>query len=70
MKRLKKIVLKYESSQATLIKLIQSKIFPRLLETEVISKSKNIEQWSGFYQISPFLADIILCENNIEKGNG
>ena len=47
-------------------------IFPRLLlESAIITHSKHIiKQCPGFYQISPYLADIILCENNIEMENG
>ena len=52
--------------QATLIKPIYCKNSSRLLESAVISQSKDIKQWATFYQISPNQTDIILRENNIE----
>ena len=36
----------------------------------VISKINNIRQRPGFYQISLYLVDIILRENNIKIENG
>ena len=41
-----------------------------LLESAVISKTNHIKQLHGFYQISPYLADVILHENNIRIENG
>ena len=53
-------------SRATLIKLIHYKTSRRLLETAGISKTNHIRLRPGFYQISPYLANIILHENNIK----
>ena len=57
-------------SQVTLIKPIYGKTSRRLRESAVISKTKHLKQRPGFYQISPYLSNIILNENKIkiEKG--
>ena len=60
----------FNFSQASLIKSINCKNSRRQLESAVISRSKHIKQRLGFYQISPYLADIILRENNTEVENG
>ena len=60
----------FNFSQATLIKLIHCKKFRRLLKYVAISKTNYIKQCPGFYQISPYLAHIILHENNIKIENG
>ena len=41
-----------------------------LLESVVISKTNHIKQSPGFYQISLYLADFMLHENNIRIENG
>ena len=41
----------------------------RLLESAVIPISNHIPQRLGFYLISPYLANIILHENNIKIEN-
>ena len=56
----------FNFSQATLIKPIQCKKYQRLLESAVISKTNHIKQRPGFYQISPYLANMILSENKIK----
>ena len=56
-------------SQVTLIQPIDCKIFCRLLESAVISKTNHIRQHPGFYQVSPYLANIILLENNMKIEN-
>ena len=60
----------FDLSQATLIKPTHSKTSRRLLESAVISKRNHIKQRPGFYQISPYLANIILNENKIKMENG
>ena len=61
----------FNFSQVTLIKLIHCKKSSRLLGSAIISHSKYIiKQCPDFYQISLYLADIILRENNIEMENG
>ena len=60
----------FDFSQVTLIKPIDCKKSRRLFESAAISKTKHIKQRPGFYQISPYLADIILHENKIEIENG
>ena len=55
--------------QATLTKPIHCKKSHRLLESVVISKTNHIKQRPGFYQISQYLADIILHKNNIKIEN-
>ena len=57
-------------SLATLIKPIHRKKSRRLLESAVFFKTKHIKQHPGFFQFSPYLADIILHENDIKIGNG
>ena len=41
-----------------------------MLESTVIFKSKHIKKRLDFFQISPYLTDISLRENNIEIENG
>ena len=61
----------FDLSQATLIKRLHCKKSRRLLESAIISHSKRIiKQRSGFDQISPYFADIILRANNIVNENG
>ena len=60
----------FNFSKATLIKPIHWKTPWRLLESAVISKTNHIKQRPGFYQISSFLANIILNENKIKIKNG
>ena len=48
--------------QAILIKPIYCKTSRELLESAVISISNHISQRPGFYQISPYLANIIQHE--------
>ena len=59
----------FNFSQATLIKPIHFKKSQRLLESVVISKTNYIKEHLGFYQISPYLANIILNENRIKIEN-
>ena len=54
-------------SQGTLIKPKHCKKSRRLLESAIISKTNYIKQRPGFYQISPFLANIILNKIKIEN---
>ena len=54
----------------TLIKPVYFERFCRLLKSAVISKFKHIKQRPGFFQISPYLLEIILRENKIEIENG
>ena len=60
----------FDFSQTTLNKPIYCEKSRRLLESVVISKTNHIKQRPDFNQISPYLADIILRENNNEKENG
>ena len=46
------------------------KISRRQLESVVISKTNNIKQRPGFYQILPYLENIILNKNIIKIKNG
>ena len=60
---------KFNFSQATRIKPIHYKKCYRLLESTLIFKTNHIKQCPGFYKISPYLADIMLDENNIKIEN-
>ena len=60
----------YKFSQATLTMPIHSKKSQRQLEFAVISKTNNIKIRPGFYQISPYLANIVKNENKIKIENG
>ena len=60
----------FNFSQVTEIKPIHCKKSHKLIESAVISISNHIPQRPGFYQISPYLANIILHENNIKIKNG
>ena len=53
--------------QAILIEPIHCKKSQRLLESVVISRTNHIWQCPGFYQILPYLANIILNKNRIEN---
>ena len=57
----------FNFSQATLIKPIHCKKSQRLLESAVISETNHIKQCSGFYQILPYLANIILKKKKKKK---
>ena len=56
----------FNFSRATLITPIHCKTSRRLLKPAIISQSKHIKQRAGFYQIPPYLTDIILRENDIK----
>ena len=60
----------FSFSQTSLIKPIHCKKSHRLLEFEVISKTNHRRQRQGFYQMSPYLVNTILHENNIKMENG
>ena len=61
----------FNLSQATLIKTMHCIKSRRLLEeVSAISIINLIAQRLGFYQISPYLANIIQHENNINIENG
>ena len=60
----------FNFSQATLIKPIHGKNSHRLLEFAVISMSNHIPQRIECHQISPYLANIILYENDMKIENG
>ena len=46
-------------------------VFPKtLLESAVISKTNYLRHCSRLYQISPYLVNLILHENNIKIENG
>ena len=61
----------FQFFRATLIKTIDCKKPHQLLESAIISHFKHIiKQWPSFYQISSYLGEIIISENNIELENG
>ena len=57
----------FNFSQAALMKPLHCKNSHWLPESAFISQFNPFKQQSGFYQISPYLADIILRENNTKK---
>ena len=56
----------FNFSQATLNKPIHCKKSHKLLESAIIFKTNHMRQRPEFYQISTYLANIILHENNIK----